>query len=93
MYIAAFAGTLTLLRRGSGMDAATENRIACPLLVVFTVGLVVGSYEHFFIAGPNNVFDVGDGDWTLLFKISIAILCLLEFAGLSVSGRMLATRS
>ena len=59
---------------------------------MFTAGLVVGSYEHFFTAGPNNVFDVGNGDWASLFKISVGILVFLEVAGLLVSGRMLATQ-
>jgi hypothetical protein len=61
-------------------------------MVVFTIGLVVGSSEHFFIAGLNNVFDVGSGAWALLFKISVAILVVLEVAGLAVSGRMLTAR-
>jgi hypothetical protein len=41
----------------------------------------------------NNVFDVGNGDWALPFKISVWILLVLEVAGLSAAGRMLTVRS
>lgn len=92
VYIAAFAGALTLA--GVALVWMRRQKIgSLVLIVVFAIGLVVGSSEHFFITGPNNVFDVGNGDWALLFKISVAILVLLEVAGLSVSGRMLAARS
>jgi hypothetical protein len=92
VYIAAFAGVLTFA--GVALVWMRRQKIgSLVLIVVFTVGLVVGSSEHFFVTGPNNVFDVGNGDWALLFKISVAILVLLEVAGLSVSGRMLAARS
>ncbi|MHB8815002.1 MAG: hypothetical protein ACYDAE_17255 [Steroidobacteraceae bacterium] len=89
--IAIIAGALTLAglvllwmrwhKTGSGV-----------LAVMFANGLVIGSLEHFFVAGPFNVFDVGYGDWTLLFKISVAILVLCEVAGLSATGRMLVVR-
>ena len=92
MYIAAFAGALTLA--GVALVWMRRQRIgSLVLIVVFTIGLVVGSSEHFFITGPNNVFDVGNDAWALWFKISVAILVLLEVAGLAVSGRMLAARS
>lgn len=63
------------------------------LAVMFANGLVIGSLEHFFVSGPNNVFDVGSGAWTLLFKLSVAILVVLEVAGLSATGRMLVARA
>lgn len=44
--------------------------------------------RHFFVAGPNNVFDLGNYDWALPFKISVAILLFLELAGLSAAGRI-----
>ena len=59
------------------------------LMVVFAVGLVIGAQEHFFVAGPNNVFDIGNGDWTLPFKINVALLVSLEVVGLSAVGRLL----
>ena len=90
--IAAFAGALTLA--GVALLWTQRRKIGSLVLVaVFAVGLSVGSYEHFFVSGPNNVFDVGDGDWTMPFRISVAILVLLEAAGLSATGRMLAARS
>ena len=59
VYIAAFAGALTL----AGVALVWMRRQKSGLLVliaVFTIGLVVGSSEHFFITGPNNVFEVGN---------------------------------
>lgn len=52
------------------------------LVVVFGMGLVIGSLEHFFIYGPNNVFDAGLGVVAFLFRISVALLVALEIAGL-----------
>lgn len=63
------------------------------LIVVFMIGLVIGSIEHFVVTGPNNVFDVGTNDWGLPFKISVATLLLCEVAGLSAAGRILTSRS
>ncbi len=90
--IAAFAGVLTLA--GVALLWMHRQKIGSLLLLaVFAVGLVIGSSEHFFVAGPNNVFDVGTGDWTVPFKISVAILVLLEVAGLAAAGRTLTTRA
>ncbi len=90
--IAAFAGVLTLV--GVALLWMQRQKIGSFILIgVFAVGLVIGSSEHFFVAGPNNVFDVGTGDWTVPFKISVAILLLLEVAGLSAAGRVLTTRA
>jgi hypothetical protein len=90
--IAAIAGALTLvgvalLWRGQQMIGSLV------LIAVFVVGLVIGSAEHFLVAGPNNVFNVGNGDWAVPFKISAWALLVLEVAGLSAAGRMLAARS
>lgn len=63
------------------------------LAAMFANGLVIGVLEHFFVAGPFNVFDIGDGDWTFLFKVSVAILVVFEVAGLSATGRMLVARA
>ncbi len=90
--IAAFAGALTLA--GVALLWMQRQKIGSLILIaVFTVGLVIGSVEHFVVAGPNNVFDVGTGDWTVPFKISVAILVFLEVAGLSAAGRVLTTRA
>jgi hypothetical protein len=90
--IAAFAGALTLA--GVALLWTQRRKLGSLVLVaVFALGLSIGSYEHFFVSGPNNVFDVGDGDWALPFRISVAILVLLEVAGLSAAGRILAARS
>jgi hypothetical protein len=51
------------------------------LVVVFAMRLVIGSSEHFFVAGPTNVFDVGSSDWALPFKLNVVILVLLEVTG------------
>lgn len=89
--IAAIAGALTLA--GLVLLWMRWHKTGSLLLAaMFANGLVIGSLEHFFVAGPFNVFDVGDGAWTLLFKVSVAALVILEVAGLSASGRMLITR-
>jgi hypothetical protein len=90
--IAVIAGTLTVA--GLALLWTRRPKIGSLVLIaVFVVGLVIGSAEHFFVAGPNNVFDVGNGDWAMPFKISVWILLFLEVAGLSVAGRTLAARS
>jgi hypothetical protein len=59
------------------------------LVVVFAIGLVIGSLEHFFIPGPNNVFDAGVGGVAFLFRISVALLVALEIAGLWGAARLI----
>jgi len=86
--IAMFAGLLTLA--GAALLWTRRPKMGSLVLIaVFAIGLVIGSEEHFFIAGPNNVFDIGNGDWTLPFKISVALLVSLEVTGLSAAGRLL----
>jgi len=90
--IAAIAGALTL----AGLVLLWmrwHKTGALILAAMFANGLVIGVLEHFFVTGPFNVFDVGAGDWTLLFKVSVAILLVFEVAGLSATGRMLARRA
>lgn len=89
--ISAIAGALTLA--GLALLWMRWHKTGSLVLAaMFANGLVIGSLEHFFVAGPVNVFDVGYGDWTLPFKASVAILVILEVAGLSASGRMLIAR-
>ena len=59
------------------------------LVVVFLIGLVIGSVEHFFIPGPNNVFDAGVGTVAFLFRFTVALLILLEIGGLWSAGRLI----
>lgn len=90
--IAAFAGALTLA--GLALLWAQRPKIGSLVLIaVFVVGLVIGTAEHLFVAGPNNVFDVSNGDWAMPFKISVWMLLFVEVAGLSAAGRMLSARS
>jgi hypothetical protein len=92
MRIGAFAGALTLA--GVGLLWTRQKRIGSFLLIlVFAIGLVIGSREHFFVAGPNNVFDAGYGGWAILFDVSVALLVALEIAGLWSAGRILVARS
>jgi len=62
------------------------------LIVVLALGFVMGCLEHFFVAGPYNVFDVA-GHWVLPFDISVALLVVVQVAGLSAAGRMFAARA
>ena len=57
------------------------------------MGLAIGSAEHFVVAGPNTVFDIGNGDWALPFTSSVWILLVIQVAGLSAAGHMRAVRS
>jgi hypothetical protein len=85
------SGTLTLA--GLALLWTQRQKIGSLVLMAgFVIGLVIGSTEHFFVAGPNNVFDVANGDWALPFKISVWILLVVQVAGVSAAGRMLAGR-
>jgi hypothetical protein len=59
------------------------------LVAVFAIGLVVGSLEHFFIPGPNNVFDAAGGGVAFLFRISVVLLVALQIAGLWGVARLI----
>lgn len=59
------------------------------LVAVFAIGLVIGSLEHFFIPGPNNVFDAGAGGVAFLFRFNVALLVILEIAGLWSAARLI----
>ena len=61
------------------------------LVIVFGIGLVIGSLEHFFISGPNNVFDAGHGEVAFLFRLNVAILVILEIAGLWGAARLIGS--
>jgi hypothetical protein len=63
------------------------------LMVVLALGFLMGCLEHFFVAGPYNVFDVGSGPWVLPFDITVALLVVFQVAGLSAAVRMLASRT
>ncbi len=92
VWIAVFAGVPTLV--GVVLFGVKRLRIgSLVLIVVFAVGLVIGSAEHFFVTGPTTVFDVGNGQWAFPFKLSVMILVLLEVTGLLAAVRMLAVRS
>lgn len=84
-------GVLTLVGVGLLWARHRLARLAgsLALVVVFLVGLVVGSLEHFFIPGPNNVFDAGRGSVAFLFRINVALLVALEIAGLWWTARLI----
>jgi hypothetical protein len=63
------------------------------LVVVLALGFVMGCLEHFFVAGPYNVFDVGSGHWVLPFDISVALLVVVQVAGLTAAARILTARA
>ncbi len=90
--IASIAGALTAV--GLALLWIRWPKIGSAVLaIMFANGLVLGCLEHFFMESPVNVFHMGDGDWTVLFKISVAILVVFQLAGLSATGRMLVARS
>jgi hypothetical protein len=59
------------------------------LVAVFATGLVIGSLEHFFVPGPNNVFDAGVGAVAFLFRFNVALLVALQIAGLYGAARLI----
>jgi hypothetical protein len=87
--IAGISGALTLA--GIVLLLTRLPKIGSVVLIaVFLIGLVIGSAEHFFVAGPNNIFDVINSDWTAPFKISVWSLLVVEIAGLVAAGCVLA---
>lgn len=61
------------------------------LVVVLAIGLVIGGLEHFVIPGPNNVFDAGYGVIAFLFRFSVALLLVLEIAGLCSAAFLISS--
>jgi hypothetical protein len=89
---AARIGALTVVLTLAGVGLLwAKRRLAgsLVLVVVFAIGLVIGSMEHFFIPGPNNVFDAGAGSVAFLFRINVALLVALEIAGLWGAARLI----
>ena len=89
---AARIGAVTVVLTLSGVSLLwAQRRLAgsLVLVVVFAIGLVIGILEHFFIPGPNNVFDAGGGGVAFLFRLSVALLVFLEIAGLWSSARLI----
>lgn len=86
--IATGTGVLTLV--GVSLLWA-RHRLAGSLVlgVVFAIGLVIGSLEHFVIPGPNNVFDAGVDSVAFLFRFNVALLVILEIAGLWGTARLI----
>jgi hypothetical protein len=85
-------GALTVVLTLGGVILLRAQRTlagSLVLVVVFAIGLVIGSLEHFFIPGPNNVFDAGAGGVAFLFRISVALLVALEIAGLWGAARLI----
>jgi hypothetical protein len=85
-------GALTVVLTLGGVILLRAQRTlagSLVLVVVFAIGLVIGSLEHFFIPGPNNVFDAGVGGVAFLFRISVALLVALEIAGLWGAARLI----
>jgi hypothetical protein len=89
---AARIGALTVvLTLGGVILLWAQRRLAgsLVLVIVFAIGLVIGSLEHFFIPGPNNVFDAGVGGVAFLFRINVALLVVLQIAGLWGAARLI----
>jgi len=82
--------TVALTLGGVGLLWAQRRLVgSLVLVVVFAIGLVIGSLEHFFIPGPNNVFDAGVGGVAFLFRLSVALLVVLETTGLWGAARLI----
>lgn len=90
--IAILTGALTLLGV-SLLWTRYPKTGSLVLVIVLAVGFLMGCLEHFFVAGPYNVFDVGSGHWVLPFDITVALLVIFQIAGLSTAVRMLAAHA
>jgi hypothetical protein len=88
---ARIAAVAVLLTLGGVSLLWAQRRLAgsLVLVLVFAIGLVIGSLEHFFIPGPNNVFEAGAGGVAFLFRFSVALLVALEIAGLWGAARLI----
>lgn len=86
--IGALTGALTL---GGVILLWAQRRLtgSLVLVAVFATGLVIGSLEHFFVPGPNNVFDAGVGGLAFLFRFNVALLVALQIAGLWGAARLI----
>lgn len=62
------------------------------LLVFFVVVTGAGTYEHFLGPGPNNIFRLAPGDWTVAFQMSVFLLVSFEILGLWLAIRFLKGR-
>ena len=51
-------------------------------LVILAFAVPVGGYQHFAKPGADNVFQMAPGPWTLPYRISAALLVMLEILGI-----------
>jgi hypothetical protein len=51
------------------------------ILVSLGIELLIGTYEHFLSASPDNVFWMAQGEWALQFRITAVLLLILEALG------------
>jgi hypothetical protein len=51
------------------------------LFLPLAVGLVIGGKEHFVTPGPLNVFYMAPTPWVLPFRVTAALLAVLEALG------------
>lgn len=63
------------------------------LIAIIGIGFVIGCLEHFFITGPYDVFDAGSGPWVFPWKVTVALLVVVQLAGLAAGGRVLVQRT
>jgi hypothetical protein len=63
------------------------------LLIFFMIPLAISGYEHFVKAGPDNVFQMAPGEFTLPFQMSAVLLVTLEISVYWASIRILRARS
>jgi len=48
------------------------------LLLAFGFAFCVGAYEHFLNPGPDNVFTMARGEWTLPYQVTAFLLVLFQ---------------
>ena len=55
--------------------------------------LIFGVYYHFVVAGADNAFEMGPGDWNTAFRITAGLLAAIEALGCAWCVRVLALRN
>ena len=84
-----FGSAINLIPLGAAALLWTPLRAVAGwvLVVFFGVVTVIGGYEHFLRAGPDNVLTMMSGPWSAPFRLSAVLLVLLEALGFYVGLR------
>jgi hypothetical protein len=88
--LALFAGAINLIPLSAAALLWTPLRAIAGWILVafFGVVIMIGGYEHFLRAGPDNVLTMMSGPWSAPFRLTAVLLVLLEALGFYVGLRV-----